>query len=68
MLINLTELFTREGKTNDYAVELDCREFQIPQGICPVSDSKPVTFHIDECGRPDIGFKWRSRIYSDDSM
>ena len=22
MLINLTELFTREGKTNDYAVEL----------------------------------------------
>ena len=67
MLINLTELFTREGKTNDYAVELDCREFQIPQGICPVSDSKPVTFHIENVG-PDIGFKRRSRIYSDDSM
>ena len=50
MLINLTELFTREGKTNDYAVELDCREFQIPQGICPVSDSKPVTFHIENVG------------------
>ena len=50
MLINLTELFTREGKTNDYAVELDCREFQIPQGICPVSDSKPVTFYIENVG------------------
>ena len=50
MLINLTELFTREGKTNDYAVELDCREFQIPQGICPVSDSKPVIFHIENVG------------------
>ena len=50
MLINLTELFTREGKTNDYAVELDCREFQIPQGICPVSDSKPVTFYSENVG------------------
>ena len=50
MLINLTELFTREGKTNDYAVELDSREFQIPQGICPVSDSKPVTFYIENVG------------------
>lgn len=50
MLINLTELFTREGKTNDYAVELYCREFQIPQGICPVSDSKPVTFYIENVG------------------
>ena len=50
MLINLTELFTREGKTNDYAVELDCREFQIPQGICPVSDSKPVALHIENVG------------------
>ena len=50
MLINLTELFTREGKTNDYAVELDCRKFQIPQGICPVSDSKPVTFYIENVG------------------
>ncbi len=50
MLINLTELFTREGKTNDYAVELDCRGFQIPQGICPVSDSKPVTFYIENVG------------------
>lgn len=50
MLINLTELFTREGKTNDYAAELDCREFQIPQGICPVSDSKPVALHIENVG------------------
>ena len=50
MLINLTELFTREGKTNDYAVELDCREFQIPQGICPVSDSKPVTLYSENVG------------------
>lgn len=50
MLINLTELFTREGKTNDYAVELDCREFQIPQGDCPVSDSKPVALHIENVG------------------
>jgi len=50
MLINLTELFTREGKSKDYTPEIECRQFQIPDGACELVDAKPVNLHIENVG------------------
>ena len=50
MLINLTELFTREGKTRDYTPEIECSQFQLPEGSCQLVDAKPVSLHIENVG------------------
>ncbi len=50
MLINLTELFTREGKTRDYAPEIELKEFETPEGVLELSEKAPVALHIENTG------------------
>ena len=50
MLIQLTELFTREGKTKDYTARIDSSHFQIPDGMCRIAEAKPVVLHIKHVG------------------
>ena len=50
MLINLTELFTREGKARDYTVEIDSSQFRIPGGDCRIAEAEPVALHIENAG------------------
>ncbi len=50
MLINLTELFTRDGKEKTYEAELDMTHFLVPDGDCPVVDKKPVRLRIVNMG------------------
>lgn len=54
MLINLTELFTRDGKTGDYTAELDSSQFRIPNGDCQVVDAKPVVLHMEHVGNRKV--------------
>lgn len=50
MLINLTELFSRDGKEKDYTQYLEMKKFQAPDGIYDFVDVEPVRIHILNTG------------------
>ena len=50
MLINLTELFTRDGKEKDYTLHLDAKTFQTPDGVCSLADAEPVRLRVVNTG------------------
>ncbi len=50
MLINLTELFSVEGKEKTYTPEIDMDVFQAPDGSLEISLKKPVTLKLRNLG------------------
>ena len=50
MLINLTELFTRDGKEKSYTLHLDAETFQMPDGVYDVADVGPARLHLLNAG------------------
>lgn len=50
MLINLTELFSVEGKEKTYTPEIDMDVFQAPDGSLEISSKKPVTLKLRNLG------------------
>lgn len=50
MLINLTELFTCEGKEKIYTPDIEMTEFHAPDGVYPVVSKEPVTLRIQNVG------------------
>ena len=50
MLINLTELFTRDGKEKDYTLHLDMETFQAPDGVYDLVEAEPVRLHVLNTG------------------
>ena len=50
MLINLTELFTRDGKERDYTLHLDAKAFQTPDGVYDLAETEPVRLHVLNAG------------------
>ncbi len=50
MLINLTELFTRDGKEKTYTVDVEMAQFRQPDGECQVVDKKPAVLHFTNVG------------------
>lgn len=50
MLINLTELFTLEGKEKTYTPDIEMKVYHGPAGDYEVADSKPVTLRIINLG------------------
>ncbi len=62
MLINLTELFTREGKARDYTVEIDSSQFRIPSGDCQVAEAGPVVLHIENVGDKTLELKGEAQF------
>lgn len=50
MLINLTELFTRDGKEADYTVDVEMDRFALPEGECSLTDKKPAVLHFVNLG------------------
>ena len=50
MLINLTELFTRDGKEKDYTLSLEGETISLPEGACSLTDVKPVRLHVVNTG------------------
>lgn len=50
MLINLSELFTSEGKVKNYTLDMEMTQFQAPDGVYEIVDRKPVTFRMTNVG------------------
>ena len=50
MQINLTELFTRDGKELDVTAELDMTSFCASDGEYELTDSQPVKLHFTNTG------------------
>lgn len=50
MLINLSELFTSEGKVKNYTLDMEMTQFQAPDGVYEIADKKPVTIKVTNVG------------------
>ena len=55
MQINLTELFTRDGKELDVTAELDMTAFDAPDGVYELTDRNPVRLHFTNLGDRTLG-------------
>jgi len=50
MLINLTELFTLEGKEKTYTLDIEMKTYHGPYGDYEIADAKPVVLRIMNLG------------------
>lgn len=50
MLINLTELFSLDGKAKDYRLQLDMEVYKAPDGDYEILRKEPVLLHIRNMG------------------
>ncbi|MCI6887388.1 MAG: DUF177 domain-containing protein [Lachnospiraceae bacterium] len=50
MLINLTELFSRDGKEKNYTLDIEMETFETPDGVCDIISKEPVELHIKNLG------------------
>ncbi|MCI8270306.1 MAG: DUF177 domain-containing protein [Lachnospiraceae bacterium] len=57
MLINLTELFSIEGKEKAYTVAIDMDRFQAPDGACDIVSKTPAKLQIRNLGNKKLLLK-----------
>ncbi|RGY95925.1 DUF177 domain-containing protein [Clostridium sp. AM58-1XD] len=50
MQINLSELFTREGKEKTYTQDIEMKQFQAPDGVYEIVEKEPVVLTIRHLG------------------
>lgn len=50
MQINVSELFTSEGKVKTYTLDIEMKQFQAPDGAYELTESKPVKIKITNVG------------------
>ena len=50
MLVNLTDVFTSEGLTEERCVEIDFDEFSTGQEVYPVVSKEPVRLTLENIG------------------
>lgn len=50
MLINLSELFTSEGKIKNYSLDIEMTEFHAPDGVYEIVEPKPVILQMTNVG------------------
>ena len=62
MLINLTELFTRDGKEKDYTQELEMEKFQAPDGVYDLVEAEPVRLHVSNTGNRTLLLEGRADL------
>ncbi|HJC06700.1 MAG TPA: DUF177 domain-containing protein [Candidatus Enterocloster excrementipullorum] len=60
MLINLSELFSVEGKSKTYEVPLDMERFETPSGVYQVADKEPVVLEIANKGKKVLSLQGRA--------
>lgn len=51
MLINLTELFSRDGKEKHYTLDIGMDTFKAPDGVYDIVSKEPVGLHIQNLGK-----------------
>ena len=60
MQINLSELFSYEGKEKTYTQDIEMDEFQAPNGVYEIVEKKPVVLKIRHEKDRKLGWKERS--------
>ncbi|MEG2699635.1 MAG: DUF177 domain-containing protein, partial [Hungatella sp.] len=50
MLINLSELFTSEGKRKIYTLDIEVTQFQTPDGVYEVVEPEPLIMQVTNIG------------------
>lgn len=50
MLINLSELFSRDGKEKTYTLDIEMKEFEAPDGVYEIISKEPVELRIRNLG------------------
>lgn len=50
MQLNLSELFTSEGKTKHYTLDIEMPQFHAPDGVYEIVEPEPVTLHVTNLG------------------
>lgn len=62
MQINLTELFTRDGKELDVTAELEMTSFRAPDGIFDLAEKEPVKLHFVNIGNRTLTVSGSARL------
>lgn len=62
MQINLTELFTRDGKELDVTAKLDMTVFHAPDGEYELTDSQPVKLHFTNTGNRTLALEGSTQL------
>ena len=62
MLINLTELFTLEGKEKTYTPDLDMKVYHGPNGDYEVVDAEPVLLRIMNLGDKKLVVEGKAKL------
>lgn len=62
MLINLSEVFTLEGKEKTWQVPLEIKHYEGADGKYPVMSSDPVTVTVKNLGNRKLGLSGGTRV------
>lgn len=62
MLINLSELFSRDGKERTYTLDIEMDEYEAPDGVYEVISKEPVELCIRNLGERKLLMKGKARL------
>lgn len=62
MLINLSELFSREGKEKTYTPDIEMKEFSAPEGVYEIVSTEPVVLKIRNLGDRKLLLQGKARL------
>lgn len=62
MLINLSELFSRDGKERTYKLDIEMDEYEAPDGVYEVISKEPVELCIRNLGERKLLMKGKARL------
>lgn len=62
MLINLSELFSRDGKEKTYTLDIEMNEFEAPDGVYEIVSKEPVELRIRNLGDRKLFMEGKARL------
>lgn len=62
MLINLSELFSRDGKEKTYTLDIEMNEFQAPDGVYELVSKEPVELRIRNLGERKLFMEGKAKL------
>lgn len=62
MLINLSELFSRDGKEKTYTLDIEMDEFQAPDGVYELISKEPVELRIRNLGERKLFMEGKAKL------
>ena len=62
MLINLSELFSRDGKEKTYKLDIEMKEFEAPDGVYELVSKEPVELRIRNLGERKLFMEGKAKL------